>query len=158
MRILGLDLGLKCGWCLRHRPGVYDSGVWHLKQDRFSGAGMRFMTFRHLLQEVFEDFHPHAVVFEEVHRHEGTAAAHLYGGFMAVVQEECEIRKVPYQGIPVGTIKKLATGKGNANKSAIIKASKERWPDQHFEDDNECDARWCAEAGAALLEIKEAAE
>ena len=31
-----------------------------------------------------------------------------------------ELRGVPYQGVPVGTIKRHATGSGNAPKQAMI--------------------------------------
>jgi Holliday junction resolvasome RuvABC endonuclease subunit len=45
---------------------------------------------------------------------------------------------VPYQGVPVGTIKKHATGKGNANKAAMIAATKAKGFNPA--DDNEADA------------------
>jgi Holliday junction resolvasome RuvABC endonuclease subunit len=86
-------------------------------------------------------FRPEVVIVEEVRRHLGTDAAHVYGAIVGAIQEECEVRVVPYQGIPVGTIKKQATGKGSANKEAMVAAAKARWPE--FDgDDNEADARW----------------
>jgi hypothetical protein len=45
---------------------------------------------------------------------------------------------VPYQGVPVGTIKRFATGRGNANKTAMIAAMQARG--FHPGDDNEADA------------------
>ncbi|MBM3273404.1 hypothetical protein FJY94_09270, partial [Candidatus Kaiserbacteria bacterium] len=36
----------------------------------------------------------------------------------------CEHHQIPYQGVPVGTIKKHATGKGNAGKAEMIAAAK----------------------------------
>jgi hypothetical protein len=62
------------------------------------------------------------VYFEEVRRHAGVDAAHAYGGFMAHLTAWCEHHQIPYQGVPVGTIKKHATGKGNANKDQMIGA------------------------------------
>jgi Holliday junction resolvasome RuvABC endonuclease subunit len=62
------------------------------------------------------------VVFEEVRRHAGTDAAHIYGGFLAHLAAWCESRSVAYEGVPVGTIKRFATGKGNADKAAVIAA------------------------------------
>ena len=44
----------------------------------------------------------------------------------------------PYEGVPVGTIKRFATGKGNADKAAIIAAMKARGFNPA--DDNEADA------------------
>ena len=65
-------------------------------------------------------------------------AAHAYGGFMGHLTAWCEHHNIPYQGVPVGTIKKHATGKGNAGKSEMIVAAKVRG--HNPVDDNEADA------------------
>jgi Holliday junction resolvasome RuvABC endonuclease subunit len=50
----------------------------------------------------------------------------------------CEERGLPYQGVPVGTIKQFITGKGNADKATVIAAVRSRgFP---VKDDNEADA------------------
>ena len=49
-----------------------------------------------------------------------------------------ELRGVPYEGVPVGTIKRHATGKGNAPKQAMIDAARAKGFSP--EDDNEADA------------------
>ncbi len=87
--------------------------------------------------------------YEEVSQHKGTDAAQIYGGIIAVIAEVCESRtpRVPWAGIPVGTIKKHATGKGNAGKEAMIAAAQAKWPRDGLTSDDECDARWIAEAG-----------
>jgi Holliday junction resolvasome RuvABC endonuclease subunit len=79
-----------------------------------------------------------AVYFEEVRRHVGVDAAHAYGGFLAHLTAWCEHHQIPYQGVPVGTIKKHATGKGNADKAAMMAAVRAKGflP----ADDNEADA------------------
>ena len=82
--------------------------------------------------------HINAVYFEEVRRHAGVDAAHAYGGFMGHLTAWCEHHNIPYQGVPVGTIKKHATGKGNAGKDEMIAAAKARGHDPV--DDNEADA------------------
>ncbi len=81
---------------------------------------MRFVKFRQQLNDIHSASPVDMVVFEEVRRHAGTDAAHVYGGLMAVLTEWCEVHKIPYEGISVGTIKKFATGKGNADKKAMI--------------------------------------
>ena len=86
------------------------------------------------------------VVFEEVRRHAGTDAAHVYGGFLATLTSWCEERVIPYEGVPVGTIKRHVTGKslprtcsgGNASKREVIAAVRARGFDPV--DDNEADA------------------
>jgi Holliday junction resolvasome RuvABC endonuclease subunit len=73
-----------------------------------------------------------------VRRHAGVDAGHVYGGFLGQLTAWCEHRAIPYQGVPVGTLKKHVTGKGNADKAAMIAAMQEK----RFRpvDDNEADA------------------
>ena len=79
-----------------------------------------------------------ATHFEEVRRHVGTDAAHVYGGLLATLTSWAETAGVAYQGVPVGTIKRHATGKGNANKDAMMAAARARGFSPA--DDNEADA------------------
>ena len=112
---------------------------------------MRFVRFRNSLATLAAEAHPDVIAYEEVARHVATAAAHIYGGLVAVLQTLALSCEIEYVGIPVGTIKKHATGKGNANKDRMIEAALERWPDAAIVDDNEADARWCAETAFAEI-------
>lgn len=124
--ILALDLGTHTGWALRPRDGEIASGTQHFTPSRFEGGGMRFLRFKHRLTEVKQTIgNLDAVVFQEVRRHIGVDAAHAYGGFLAHLTAWCEHHGIPYQGVPVGTIKH-ATGKGNADKQAVIDGIKPR--------------------------------
>lgn len=140
MLILGIDPGTKCGWALLRDGERVASGVWDLKSKRHEGGGMRFLRARTYMSEALQGVD--AVAYEEVARHAGTAAAHVYGGLVAVLQAECEQAGIPYRGIPVGTVKKRATGKGNAGKPAMVAAAVEQWG--AVADDNEADALWIA--------------
>ena len=104
---------------------------------------MRFLRMRQHIAELLDTVKPGMLAFEEVRRHQGVDAAHIYGGIIAVITEECERRSIPYEGIPVGTIKKRATGKGNAGKPDMMDAARREWPGWTG-DDNEADARWIA--------------
>ena len=99
---------------------------------------MRFVRLRNYLIKVCEGVD--LVVYEEVRAHRGTDAAQIYGGIIAIISEHCELKEIPYQGVPVGTIKKFATGKGNSNKEAMLAAARERWPELNIVDDNQADA------------------
>ena len=115
--ILVLDLGTTTGWAISSRDRAITSGTESFKPHRFEGGGMRFLRFKRWLTEVKAAADGlDAVYFEEVRRHAGVDAAHAYGGFMAHLTAWCEHHRIPYQGVPVGTIKKHATGKGNADK------------------------------------------
>lgn len=55
---------------------------------------------------------------------------------------------VPVVEIPPTKVKTYATGKGNANKGAIVDATARRFPDVDTAgDDNACDALWLAAMG-----------
>ncbi len=121
--ILALDLGTTTGWALRSSDGAIASGSASFRPQRFEGGGMRFLRFKRWLAEIKDMTGGiDALHFEEVRRHVSTDAAHVYGGFLATLTAWCEHHQIPYQGVPVGTIKKHATGKGNAGKDLVIAA------------------------------------
>ena len=137
--ILALDLGTTTGWALRGHDGMITSGTVSFRSGRFDGGGMRYLRFTNWLTEIDRLSGPiEAIYFEEVRRHVGTDAAHVFGGLMACLTSWAELRGIPYQGVPVGTIKKYATGKGNANKQAMLAAARDRGFSPA--DDNEADA------------------
>jgi Holliday junction resolvasome RuvABC endonuclease subunit len=137
--ILALDLGTTTGWAIHGFDGLITSGTVSFKPSRYDGGGMRYLRFTNWLTEIDRLSGPiEAIYFEEVRRHVGTDAAHVYGGLLAVLTSWGELRGVPYQGIPVGTIKKFLTGLGNANKQAMIDAARKRGFSPA--DDNEADA------------------
>lgn len=141
--LLCLDLGTSTGWALRLPTREVHSGTEGFRPGRFEGGGMRYLRFSRWLSQV-TGCEPDAVpaglivMYEEVRGHKGTDAAHIYGGLMATLTAWCEQRSVPYQAVPVGTIKKFATGKGNAGKDAVTAAVR-AWGHSPG-DDNEADA------------------
>jgi len=140
-RLLCLDLGTKMGYAIALHGKLLMSATRQDKPSRYSGGGMRFLQFRRWLTEIWDSTQFDCVYFEEVRNHKGVDAAHVYGGMLAMLTSWCEEKKIPYEGIPVGTIKKAACGKGNAGKGPIIAAMAERWGKPLGEaDDNEADA------------------
>ena len=137
--VLALDLGTITGWAIMDTAGSIASGTACFKQNRFEGGGMPYLRFKRWLTEMKQMCGGiDAVYFEEVRRHLGTDAAHKYGGFLGQLTAWCEHHKIPYQGVPVGTIKKHITSKGNAGKNEVIAAVRAKG----FKpaDDNEADA------------------
>lgn len=147
-KILALDLGTACGWA-KHDPDwrnmpVHTShfdptisfGTFDLRAGQHSGGGMRFLKFRRELTNFIGLVDE--VTYEIVRRHAGTAAAHVYGGLLAILTAWCEENKIPYEGRTVQAIKKFSTGQGNASKESVIKAV-EGWG-FHPKNDNEADA------------------
>ena len=137
--LLAIDLGTTVGWALRMGDSTILSGTQTFRPGRFEGGGMRYLRFTDWLVEIAMRAHGiRRLVFEEVRRHAGTDAAHVYGGFLGTLTAWCEEHEVPYEGVPVGTIKRFATGKGNADKAAMIAAMRARGFAPA--DDNEADA------------------
>jgi Holliday junction resolvasome RuvABC endonuclease subunit len=137
--VLALDLGTQTGWSLLHN-GQVTSGTLSFKNDRYQGGGMRYLRFSRWLDDMHRllDNTIGEVYFEEVRRHLGVDAAHVYGGFLATLTGWCEREGIPYEGVGVGTIKQHATGKGNAGKQDVIASLQAKGYRPH--DDNEADA------------------
>ena len=139
MTFLCLDLGTTTGWA-HHHKGVTTSGSECFKPKRFEGGGMRYLRFAQWLEAVTAQ-KPDYIFYEEVRRHNSTDASHVYGGLMATLTAFCEAQNIPYMGVPVGAIKKHATGKGNAGKPAMIEAMRAKGHTHLTDtDDDEADA------------------
>jgi len=116
--ILALDLGQRTGWAVRNRDGAIASGTHEFRPGRFEGGGMIWLRFRAWLQEIDgTSGGVGVVVFEEVRRHLGTSAAHAFGGYLAHLTAWAEANKIPYQGVPVGTIKRHIARQGQRRQA-----------------------------------------
>jgi Holliday junction resolvasome RuvABC endonuclease subunit len=75
---------------------------------------------------------------------------------MATLTAWAELHGIPCEGVPVGTIKRHATGKGNASKEAMIAAARARGFNPA--DDNEADAiallLWAVETNAGTTQAE----
>jgi crossover junction endodeoxyribonuclease RuvC len=158
--ILALDLGAKTGWAAYYdvyvgdshvaidvNMGSFISGVKDFSTKRFEGGGMRYLKFRKWLNIFYEGKDLSEIYFEEVNYSGKRNSSVTYGGFLATLTSWCEENKIPYQGVPVSTIKKYISGNGKSDKKAVIEAVRARGYD--VQDDNEADAL------ALLLYVKE---
>lgn len=137
--ILALDLATLTGWALRTAEGQILSATVSFKPSRYDGGGIRYLRFRAWLESMAQNAgRIGAIYHEEIRRHVSTDSAHVHGGLLATLTAWCEQNTIPYQGVPVGTIKRFIAGKGNADKDAVIAAVQSRG----FKpaDDNEADA------------------
>jgi hypothetical protein len=137
--ILALDLGQTTGWAARARDGMITHGTAQFRPGRFEGGGMAYLRFRSWLKELDASLDRiDCVLFEEVRGHRGTTAAQIFGGFLAHLTAWAEDNQTPYEGVPVGTIKRHITGKGNATKEEVIAAVRAKGFSPV--DDNDADA------------------
>lgn len=135
MKLLALDLGTHTGWAYSEDPGIIMSGTWHLAtpaEIRKQGIAeldrccdMRFNR----LKEHIESFGPlDYIFFEDVQFCTSQLQAQLWAGLRTVVV--LHFPKSTVRCIPVGTLKKLATGHGNATKEMMLAALLVKYPER----------------------------
>jgi len=139
VRTVAFDPGTKLGWAWRE-DDVLGSGWTDCSVGRHESAGMRFVKAKARIEDLI-DGDTDLVVYEDVRAHRGTYAAQIYGGIVSLIQTRCIECDVPYMGAPVGKVKKHATGKGNADKVAMVDAAQKAFGPE-VTDDNEADALW----------------
>ena len=142
MRALALDMGSRCGWAIgkaaEQGSGQVCSGVWDIAPRRGESPGMRYLHLRAHLQRVRAAYPDLAAVFYEQAHHRGGAATEYAVGCVATVQAWCAEHGLEHAAVHSATIKKHATGKGNAPKDAVMGAMRRRGFTPA--DDNEADA------------------
>lgn len=138
MKILALDPATKTGWA--HSCGL--SGWWDLKVLRDESSGMRLIRLRNKLDLMYRDAGVDLLVFEAA-RHAGRmpGAVSVQSEIQGVIKTWCEDFGVDYKGYSSKTIKKHATGNGNANKDKMIKAAEHKFGKIGLSSD-EADALW----------------
>jgi Holliday junction resolvasome RuvABC endonuclease subunit len=133
--------------------GMVNSGAWDLTPRPGSVVGTRqghlFWRLHELIWTCMLTGDEIVVAYEDVRRHRGTTAAHVYGALVGIIELVCGSFILPVRLVPigVGTVKKFATGKGNASKEMMIDAAFCRWPSggRAVYSSDEADARWIAE-------------
>lgn len=139
--ILALDLGTSTGYAIRTPAGSTLSGQKSFALKRHDGNGRRFLNFRNWLTQMNGDPFG-AIYYEDALHFIGADPARVYFGMLATLQAWAEHRSIPYHGVNVSTLKKFATGKGNAKKPDMIAAARLKFdrPDLKQSDDDEADA------------------
>lgn len=131
-KILALDIATKTGWKTETA-----SGVWNLKPNRGESEGMRVVRFKSKVKELIELESIELVSYERpagMHKASIMVASEMVG----VLKDLCIEKNLDLACYSANEIKKFATGKGNCNKEAMIRAA----VDLGFNpaDDNEADA------------------
>lgn len=138
MNILSLDLASKTGWATFYDNRI-SSGVQEFGLCRGESAGMRFLRFRAWLKKM-ADYCPgqiDLITFEQAH-HRGGAATQLCVGMVTDVLAFAADIGAETMPVHTGSLKKWATGKGNAGKDLMINEARRRGYTP--KDDNEADA------------------
>ena len=135
MEILALDAATRLGWA--HTTA--GRGVLEFKNRRGESPGMRWVRFRVWLDTFVVAHETDLIVYELEGAPRSRAAAHVGHGFITVIEQVAAERGLDLTNVAPKTLKKWATGKGNAGKDAMVDAAciKAR---AVIEDDNEADA------------------
>lgn len=138
MIVLGLDTGTSCGWALSV-DGHVTSGVAVFPADKVR-IGLRPLAFKRFLVETKARAGGHLdlVIYEKVWVHRSYKAAHVYGGFEALLTYWCEHHGIAYRSPGWQAVKKAATGNPHASKDEVV-AGVRRWGFDPSNDD-EADA------------------
>ncbi len=151
MIVLAIDPGTRCGWAVRDGARAAASGVWNLAPPRGASPGTRYLYLLARLREVRVAYPALRLVAYELAHQRGGAATEYAIGVATHLQSWCAEERLEHLAIHSATVKRLATGRGNAKKPEMLAAAQRRWPDQQVSDDNHADALWIAEA--ALQEV-----
>lgn len=123
VNILALDLGTKTGWAMLSGSQV-THGTWRLatpkevKEQKLAGRDRCCdCRFARLLEHISALGHIDVCYFEDVQFSSSTQQTQLWASFRAVVVMLQP--KVKIVAVPVGTLKKTATGSGNADKDKM---------------------------------------
>lgn len=140
LRVLGLDLSITAPGVARPDGSAYtipvrEAGDW------------RLMEIEHEVHKVVTEGVDLAVV-EDLPTHAKSAGitGMVHGAIRLLLMTE----QVPYVVVTPATLKAFATGKGNADKTAMAIAALKR-AGREFGDDNQCDAWWLRAAGLDWL-------
>ena len=150
VRILALDLASKTGWAAWDGADVADangeraegsglvaSGVQSFPRSRGDSLGMFLLRFRGWIRRTVAEFRPDVIAHEL--SIVGPRANKLAIDMEALLRTECAAQGLENVGVPVGTLKKHATGNGRASKAEMVQAALDRWGVE-IEDDNHADA------------------
>jgi len=131
---LALDVATNCGWAISKT--VF--GCWTLNIKRDESSGMRMVRFKAKLMEVIESERINLVTFERSAGQNQSSVitqSELHGVLKLLLEE----LGIEYRAYSASEIKKFATGKGNANKAAMVLAAQNNYGYQGV-NDNEADA------------------
>lgn len=160
MNVLSLDLGSRAGWsAFNYENGSYEplghgfvdlvDGDTSSKRSqsvkKLSGDPRSYdprpVEFSNLVRSLVERFSVDLVSFEDVEFGQSLYQVQLWGSLRGAMWSSVG-NSVQWRSFDVGSIKKFATGRGDAQKEHLLQCL---WAHGfQVSDDNECDAIWIA--------------
>lgn len=135
MKILALDMASKTGWAHSDgASGVADFTAHKLLEDKL-------LAFYGWLDKLLLDHPTHLIVYEQAHFRGGAPTRHGVG-FETALRMLARSYRISVDFCHTATLKKHATGRGNATKDEMMVAAVAEHPTIRLQDDNHVDALW----------------
>lgn len=147
--ILAIDPGSSCGFAIGRLGDPPVSGVWQLAPARGESPGMRYVRLRAHLNKMLEAYPQLALVAYEAAHHRGAAATEYAIGCSTLIQTWCADHNLQHSSVHSATLKKWATGRGNAKKDEMLRLGRGRFTPTTQTDD-EVDALWILDYALAM--------
>lgn len=134
-QVLGLDIATHTGYY-----SVHESGTWNFTESKRRNGNKMHGAFRVMLLAFIRRYRIRRIVAEDVsvnrHFYDMRRLAELRG----ILLEVCDEMDLPEpEFVNPATLKKFATGDGRADKTAMIRACREKYRYEPV-DDNAADA------------------
>lgn len=130
-KVLGLDLGTRFGFALANHLGFIEESGWYNTKRSGESEGMARLRFKRALVDMVKAMEPTLVYYEIPGAFKGHGGKVIFRQ-IGILEAELTEMKVPYGGVHLATLKKFATGRGNAKKDDMRAALIERFG--HAED------------------------
>lgn len=137
--VLGLDIATHTGFYSMH-----SSGTWNFEESMRRNNNKQHAAFRNTLIEYITSNNIKMIVAEDVNAGRGSLGSYKssvkLSEFRGILMEICDTLNLPEPAfINLKTVKKWATGNGNADKAMMMDFCRKRWKTDPV-DDNEADA------------------
>lgn len=143
MKILALDIATRTGWATNY-SGEIGVGFWELAtKQEITAMGKNRLTRRRdcRIMRLRDRVSPYCgeidcIVIEDVEFSSSRMQCQLWSSLRAAVWLACEECNIHYEAVNVKTLKKWATGNGNADKNMMIAAARRQRPYLTFDEDS----------------------
>ncbi len=137
--ILALDLASETGYAVQRADGVVLTGIASFLKTL--NPGDRWIRFHDWTAGMLDFEEPQLIIFEQpfIHMKHASGLGISYG-FKTVLEMLAARRGIKCYGISPSELKKWATGRGNADKSLMLRYARSMgW---NLSNNNEVDAMW----------------
>jgi Holliday junction resolvasome RuvABC endonuclease subunit len=124
VKIIGIDPALKTGWAVLESGQEVLYGTWYIDLDNPErDLAKRLIEMTEHVRSTLDAEAPDLVVYEQVQFVRSMSQVSLSAMWRGIIVLQCAIRGIRCEGVPVGTLKKWATGDGKASKQDMAQAA-----------------------------------